>query len=952
MTVRIDRTKIMKSNMQSFLIFTLLLGVLPLVAQGQGNENNNGHEVKGRQAILKIAAPSSAILDQIKQLGDADDFRPLSNALNLYVLHSKSENATALLNSLKNHPSVVYVEPDYIVKVSVTPNDPGFPQQWSLLNTATPGADIGATNAWAISTGSTTNVVGVVDTGMDYAHPDLAANVWSAPAAFTVNLSWGSITCPAGSHGYNAITRSCTPMDDNGHGTHVSGTIGAVGNNATGVAGVNWTTRIMALKFLDSTGSGAVSDAIDGIEFALQAKTIFGNAANVRVFSNSWGGSGFSQGLLDEINKVNSANGLFVVAAGNSTQNDDTTPTYPASYVAPNLVTVAATTSTDTLASFSNFGLTTVHLGAPGVNILSTWPNSQYANLSGTSMATPHVSGAAMLVLSACNLSTAALKNALLANVDPLPSLAGITVTGGRLDVNKAIRSCAGGSSGPSGTAAFIKTDTTTAGSWKGVYGADGFNVINDTASYPSYVTVTPAGNYNYSWAPSTADLRGLQKAAASDRIAACWYSGSAFTVDLSFKDTATHQIAVYSLDWDRLGRTQRVDILDANNNVLDTRSAAGYSGGEYLVWNLSGHVILRFVNTTASFNAVVSGLFFGAGGSSGSSGTAAFIKTDTTTAGSWKGVYGADGFNVVDNTASYPSYVTVTPSGISDYIWTSSTADLRGLQKASATDRIAACWYSGSSFTVDLTFKDTSTHQVAMYLLDWDRLGRTQRVDILDANNNVLDTRSAAGYSGGEYLVWNLSGHVILRFVNTTASFNAVLSGLFFGAGGSSGTTGTATFIKTDTTTAGSWKGVYGADGFNVINDTTSYPSYVNVSPSGMSDYIWASSTADLRGLQKAAATDRIAACWYSGSSMTVDLSFKDTATHQVAVYLLDWDRLGRTQRVDILDANNNVLDSRLTAGYSGGEYLVWNLSGHVILRFVNTTASFNAVLSGLFFR
>ena len=162
----------------------------------------------------------------------------------------------------------------------------------------------------------------------------------------------------------------------------------------------------------------------------------------------------------------------------------------------------------------------------------------------------------------------------------------------------------------------------------------------------------------------------------------------------------------------------------------------------------------------------------------------------------------------------------------------------------------------------------------------------------------------------------------------------------------------GTAAFVKTDATTAGSWKGVYGADGFNVINDTTSYPSYVNVSPSGMSDYIWASSTVDLRGLQKAAATDRIAACWYSGSAFTVDLSFKDTATHQVAVYLLDWDRLGRTQRVDILDANNNVLDTRSAAGYSGGEYLVWKLSGHVILRFVNTTASFNAVLSGLFFR
>ena len=433
----------MKFKPHSFLLFALTLAALPLAAQSPATDIQNGKPVRANQAILKLSAPTTSVLQQIKQLGDADDFRLLNSSLNLYVIHSKSENVAALLGTLPNHPSVVYVEPDYIVKPVVSPNDPDFSQQWSFLNTATPGADIGATNAWAISTGSTANVVGVVDTGIDYTHPDLVPNVWSAPGSFTVTLSWGTLTCPAGSHGYNAITRACTPLDDNGHGTHVSGTIGAVGNNALGVAGVNWTTRIMALKFLDSTGSGSVSDAIDAMQFALQAKTTFGSAANVRVFSNSWGGSGFSQGLLDEINAVNSANALFVAAAGNSSQNNDTTPTYPAAYNAPNLIAVAATTSTDTLASFSNYGPTTVHLGAPGVNIISTWPNSSYATLSGTSMATPHVSGAAMLVLSACNLTTAALKSAILANVDPLASLAGLTVTGGRLNVNKAIRSCA-----------------------------------------------------------------------------------------------------------------------------------------------------------------------------------------------------------------------------------------------------------------------------------------------------------------------------------------------------------------------------------------------------------------------------------------------------------------------------------------------------------------------------
>src|SRR5207302_2005115 len=153
---------------------------------------------------------------------------------------------------------------------------------WGLQNigqvisnvSGTPGADIHATSAWAISTGSKTNTIGVIDTGIDYNHPDLAANVWSAPTAFTVTIGGQPITCPAGSHGFNAITRSCDPMDDHYHGTHVAGTIGAVANNAAGVSGVNWTASIMGLKFLDSTGSGSTADAIDAIDFALQAKQI------------------------------------------------------------------------------------------------------------------------------------------------------------------------------------------------------------------------------------------------------------------------------------------------------------------------------------------------------------------------------------------------------------------------------------------------------------------------------------------------------------------------------------------------------------------------------------------------------------------------------------------------------------------------------------------------------
>jgi hypothetical protein len=161
-------------------------------------------------------------------------------------------------------------------------------------------------------------------------------------------------------------------------------------------------------------------------------------------------------------------------------------------------------------------------------------------------------------------------------------------------------------------TAGFVRLDTTTGGSWRGVYGLDGYTIIGNNASAPSYGTATPAGNNTYVWSGSTGEARA-QKASRHDRIAACWYSGGVFTIDVNFGDASQHQFAIYMLDWDYYGggRTQRVEILDANNNVLDTRMVSGFAGGQYLVWNLSGHVTIRVTNTNPNANAVVSGLFF-----------------------------------------------------------------------------------------------------------------------------------------------------------------------------------------------------------------------------------------------------------------------------------------------------------------------------------------------------
>jgi len=501
----------------------------------------------------------------------------------------------------------------------------------------------------------------------------------------------------------------------------------------------------------------------------------------------------------------------------------------------------------------------------------------------------------------------------------------------------------AGGSGGTT-AATFIKADTTTQGSWKSGYGVDGFNIAGDATSYPAYAQVSFTQT-SAIWASSTSDGRALQKSAASDRIAANWYSWSTFSMDINILDAQTHQMALYFLDWDSTTRAQTIDVLNASTSaVLDTRSISGFSAGRYLVWNITGHVVIR-VTRTAGPNAVLSGIFFG--GALPTPTAAVFVRTDSSTQGSWKSAYGVNGYSIAGDATSYPAYAQVSfnPSSTT---WAGSTTDVRALQKTAASDRVAAAWYSWSSFSMDVNFTDKQTHQMALYFLDWDSTSRAETVDVLDAGTGaVLDTRSISGFGAGVYLVWNLTGHAIIRFTRTGGP-NAVLSGCFFGAGLPTQTT--ATFVKTDTTTQGSWKGVYGSKGFAIANDSTSYPSFAQVTLNLIS-VTWTASTADARALLKAAVPGRIASTWYTWSNFGADINFTDGQTHQVAMYFLDWDSGGRSESVDVLDAvTGALLDHRTMTAFSGGQYLVWNLSGHVAIR-VKLTAGMYAVASGIFF-
>jgi subtilisin family serine protease len=332
---------------------------------------------------------------------------------------------------------VAYAEPNYILTTGVTPNDPSFGSLWGLHNTGLPDgtadADIDAPEAWDMVTGSAGVVVAVLDTGIDYTHPDLTANMFRNEAECLANgvdddLNGYVDDC----HGIDTANGDSNPFDDNVHGTHVAGTIGAAGNNGVGVVGVNWQVKLMPCKFLGANGKGDTADAITCLEYVAAMKD---RGVNVVATNNSWGGIGFSQALYDAVEVQQQKGILFIAAAGNSAADNDSTPDYPASLDLPNVVAVAATTRTDARSSFSNYGRRTVQLGAPGSDIRSTTPGNTYNSMNGTSMASPHVAGVAAL-LKAQNPSRdwRAIRNLILSGGDTTGAMSGVTVTGKRLN--------------------------------------------------------------------------------------------------------------------------------------------------------------------------------------------------------------------------------------------------------------------------------------------------------------------------------------------------------------------------------------------------------------------------------------------------------------------------------------------------------------------------------------
>ena len=440
------------------------------------------------------------------------------------------------------------------------------------------------------------------------------------------------------------------------------------------------------------------------------------------------------------------------------------------------------------------------------------------------------------------------------------------TVAGDSPYSNEASATTSSAAAGASASATFAGLDSSTHGSWKGVFGADGYNVIGDSSTYPAYARITAANKSDWTWQWSTADVDALQRFGGTDRIAACWYSGAGFSIDCAITDGQKHRVTLYCLDWDGAGRNQILQVTDGDTgSILNTQTISAFSGGVYVSWDITAHV--KITVTPNAGNAVISGIFFGTAGAvqqpvatptispnggsftnaqtitlstptsgaelryttngsepttgsilysapvtlnnsatikakgfktgmlpsatasasftisapSGATAKVVFVGLDGATQGNWRTKYGADGYNVIGNSSNYPLYAQLGAIGKLDWTWNNTTADPRALQIASGTGRVAACWYSGTTFDVDLNFTDGMTHRLAWYLCDWDFAGRSERVDILDAATGaVLHSITASGFSGGQYLVWDIKGRVKIR-VTRLSGPNTVISGIFF---------------------------------------------------------------------------------------------------------------------------------------------------------------------------
>lgn len=897
------------------------------------------------------------------------------------------------------------VQPNFVQQSASVPNDPNYSQQWYLNNTGqtepydynldgvvspdadhpsppfpneyqvgTVGQDDNVEQAWNITTGSPNVVVAVLDTGVDIAHPDLAANIWSNPF-YTTHAS--TDTSPEGFvndlHGWNFIDNTNDVTDDNGHGTNVAGIIGAVGNNGVGVTGINWNVKILPVKVLDADGAGTDASIIAGINYVTSLKA---QGINIVAMNESLGEAGFPINVLqsDALHAAGKMGILDVVAAGNSSANNDNNPSLPANFSLshPNVITVAAIDNTGRLANFSNYGGQSVDLAAPGIDIYSTSPTypvtlntevamtpeipqfpENYGYLSGTSQATPQVTGIIALEAAANpNAIPAQLKAALLNGVTYDPFLASANGlqpkvrTSGVANAFNAVMNIRN---------QFVGTDATRLGNWQGVYGSAGAYVVGDSTAFPSFVNASINGATLVTLRTSPHNQIAPQTTTdPAARVAAYEQADDTETVDLTFTDGLSHRVSLYLANLDHKRRSEQVQLIDATSGaVLDTQTVSPLKKGEYLTWDVQDPVQIKLTKLSGP-NVAFSGIFFDTPPANANT----LQGVDTTTLGSaWRNQYGSQGESIAgDGSSQLPAYVASLTTTANTTVLQTTTQNKHALQKAiDLKHNIKAYWNSDSSFDIDVTFNDTQTHQVTLYADDYQNRKRSERIEAIDATTgSVLAWQDLSKFNKGAFVSFDVSGSVIFRTIATGKS-DAVMSGVFFDA-----TAGEKLhFDGVDATTGGNWKGAgYGSSHAYIVGDNfpgADGPSdSIITSLSGATENILANPSNDSRALLKndsGATNSRVEGYIFSTTSLTLNVDPGDLQTHQLELYFADFDSGNRrTETVSLTDpSTGDVLARQRISKFVKGRYLLYDFHGPLAIT-VTADSLPNAVLSGVF--
>ena len=557
------------------------------------------------------------------------------------------------LAKYRQDPDVQYAEPNYIVHTTLTPDDIRFGELWGLHNTGqlggTPGADIDALGAWDITTGSSSVVVAVIDTGIDYNHPDLSANMFrNTPDCIANGIDDDGNGRIDDCFGIDTVNNDSDPRDDNRHGSHVAGTIGSLGNNGAGVAGINWNISLMACKFLDASGSGTTAGAIGCLEYVRIMKD---RGVNIIATNNSWGGGGFSQALFDAIQRHQDAGILFVAAAGNGNalgvgRNNDQTPFFPCNYDLSNVICVAATTRSDDRAAFSNYGRRTVHIGAPGTEILSTTLINTYTMLNGTSMATPHVTGTAALLKAADpSRDWRAIRNLILAGGDNVPSMAD-TITRKRLNALGAL-TCANSPvfSRLTPIADFVAANVET---------PLNLSVLNINCALPNgdvVVTVNPGGES----VTLLDDGVGLDQAAGDGNYSGQWIPASTGSYTLTFPDGSELAVTVSS---------PVIGVAPESWNFGTVNANASFDRA-FTVQNAGSGTLTGSASTTAPFTIVSGGSYSLSAGQSQTVTVRFSPPSEGTYSGAVNFTGGGGASKVVTGVAVPPATIAANPTSV-----------------------------------------------------------------------------------------------------------------------------------------------------------------------------------------------------------------------------------------------------------------------------------------------